>query len=279
MRTVHLKYAKRCLRQIVRDALGSGVPVVWGSHPSIPRPPRPFCRLSITLGPQAVLTDHDETRIVEAIDLAAITVDSAVVGELYRMRLNGIPLDYTALGGDDVEAIRDGWLAAIAAENLTDFFTVAASGLDTIDVTPTAIGTLFGASSFPPANTTTVLTQTGQNVEQVVGRREAIAQVDFFADGDTTLEDGTLDLASDVRAQLSTASARAVMQRYRVPLRAFAATVHLPALEGGGAHMESHTLFEVHMAMSSCTVSEAIPIESVEITNNISGETNTYVVT
>ena len=279
MRVVHLKYAKRALREIVLDAVGPGVPVVWSIHPAIPRPPRPFCRLSITLGPQAVQTDHDEKRTVEAIDLASTTIDNAVVGELYRMRLNGIPLDYVAVGGDDVEAIRDGQLAAIQAEGLTDFFTAVASGLDTIDITPTFIGALFGAESFSAINTTTVLTRTGQNVEQVVGRREVLAQVDFFADGNRTIEDGTLDLASSVRAKLSTEFAGRVMAKYRVPIRALASTVHLPALEGGGAQVESHSMFEVHMAISSCIVTEAVPIESVEITTNISGETNTFVVT
>lgn len=279
MRVIHLKYGKRALRDIFMNALPANVPVSWGRHPAIPRPKRPYCRLSIVSGPSAVLTDHDEVRQLETLDDATLTIDTAVVGNLYRVRLNGIPMDYTAVGGDDEEDIRDGVLAAINAEGLTDFWTVAASGLDSIDVTPTSPGSVFDIRLEPVSTMSKVENKSGELSQIQLGRRFFIARCNFFTDGERTIEDGAMDLASIARTALGSDFALNKMAQYRVPLRALLASQHLPELEAGGAEVESRAMFEVYMAMSSCAVEEITPIESVEVTTIVSGETNTFTVT
>lgn len=280
-RVIHLKYAKRALRLGFVNALGSKVTqVAWGMHPAIPRPARPFCRLTFASGMSAELTDHDEQRQALALDSASLTIDTAVPGNIYRARLNGIPMDYTALGGDNEEDTRDGLLAAIQAESLGEFFTAVASGSDTIDVTPAAPGGLFSADITPFADTTVVTdTSSDTQIALTVGRRVALVRCDFFTDGERPIEDGAMDLAAIARASLSQAFSRELQQRYRVPLRALGATFPLPELEAGGAEVESRAMFEVHMAMSSCAIEVVTPIESTEITTVVSGESNTFTVT
>ncbi len=280
MRVTYLKYAKRALRNTIVEALGASVTrVSWGPHPATPRAKRPFCRLSFTQAPSADLTSHDEERQVLALDEAVFTVDTATVGNTYQIRLNGFPFSYQAVGGDDLEAIRDGLLTAINAESLTSLFTVAAIGLNGITATPAAPGLLF-AASIAPANDTT-LAPTTSSVQSTlwVGRRVALVRCEFLTDGERKLEDGAMDLASTARAAFSRTFSRNLQALYRVPLRALADTQHLPDLEPGGAEVESRAAFEVHMALSSCAVEVSELIESVEITSIVSGEANTYLVT
>lgn len=279
-RVLHLKYAKRALRLGFVQALGSKVTqVAWGMHPAIPRPARPFCRLTFASGMGAELTDHDEQRQAIALDSASLTIDTVTVGNTYRARLNGIPMDYTALGGDDPTDVRDGLLAAILAEGLGEFFTAAASGGDTIDVTPAAPGHLFSAV-ITPFSETSVVTDTSSDTQitLTVGRRVGIVRCDFFTDGERPIEDGAMDLAAIARASLGQPFSRELQQRYRVPLRALGSAFPLPDLEAGGAEVESRAMFEVHVAMSSCALEVITPIESTEITTVASGAANTFTV-
>lgn len=280
-RVVHLKYAKRALRLALVNALGAKVTqVVWGRHPAIPRPARPYCDLGFSSAPSADLTDHDEQRQAVALDSASLTIDTATAGNTYRARLNGVPMDYLAAGGDDEEAVRDGLLAAIQAEGLGEFFTAAASGSDTIDVTPAALGHLFAADITPFADTTVVTdTALDTQITLTVGRRIALVRCNFFTDGEHPIEDGAMDLASIARAALGQPFARELQARYRVPIRALGATENLSDLEPGGAEVESRAMFEVSMAMSSCAIEVTTPIESAEITTVASGEANTFTVT
>lgn len=280
-RVVFLKYAKRALRLGLVQALGSKVTqVAWPRHPAIPRPARPYCSLGFSSAPSADLTSHDEQRQALALDSASLTIDTATAGNIYRARLNGIPMDYTALGGDSVTDVRDGLLAAILAEKLSEFFAAVASGSDTIDVTPAAPGLLFSAAITPFSETSVVIdVSSDTQITLTVGRRLALVRCDFFTDGERKIEDGAMDIASIARAALGQSFSRELQARYRVPIRALGATLNLSDLEPGGAEVESRAMFEVEMAMSSCAIEVVTPIESTEITTVVSGESNTFTVT
>ncbi len=278
MSAVLLKYAKRALRNILVEELGSGVPVVWGPHPSIPRPPRPYCRLGILAGPMHDGAEFDEKRVVEAIDDATATIDAVTVGNKYILRANGVPISYTAVGGDTVTDVRDGLLAAINAESL-DFLTAVSSGIDSIDLTPSSTGSIIGLRLSPTSETTLVENTSGVDVQQVLGRRVMTVTCDFFADNETKLETGALDLASRAMAKLSTSAACLTMADLRTAIKVSSPLRHLSDIEPGGAVMESRALFEVQLALASCAVEPVTPVESVEVTTDIEGVQNTFTIT
>ena len=95
---IRLDHVKRTLRTIVRSAVDDVVTadrVVWAEQ-GIPRAPRPLVALTLLEGPTPDGTIKDETYQGFEVTSVAVTIDSAVASSLYKVRVNGLPFDFTS---------------------------------------------------------------------------------------------------------------------------------------------------------------------------------------
>lgn len=276
---IRLDYVK----QVVGDIIASGVPdlpatgLVW-ARLNIPRPARPYMAMQILSGPFSDM-GKEERRFREVLDLVTVTVDTATVGERYRFRVNGFPVDYTAVGGDGVTEIRDGLLAdAQAATNyLTgEDVTLSANGVDAIDIVPDSVGELV---SVVLANVSLSKVESSSDawVMYQVARDMMIVQVTAY-DAGANDEDilsakmmirramKVMDSPDAIESQLSS----------RVGIQLISDITDLSGLEPGGARLQGQSQFDIQVTASSLSISPVNPIDSVVVTLDISGNTQTF---
>lgn len=272
------------IKQVVGDQIAAGVSdlppsaLVWASKKGTPRVARPFMSMQILSGPFSDM-GKEERRFREVLDSVTVTVDTATVGERYRFRVNGFPVDYTAIGGDGVTEIRDGLLAnAQAATNyLTgEDVTLSTNGSDSIDIVPDSVGEL---TSILLANVSLSKAETSSDawVMYQVAQDRMVVQVTAFDAGANDEEALSakmmarkamkfMDSPESIEEQLST----------KVGIQLVSDITDLTSVEPGGANFQGQSQFDIQVTASSLSISPVNPIDSVVVTIDISGNTQTF---
>lgn len=276
---IRLDYVK----QVVGDLIASGVPelaatgLVWVQM-NIPRPARPFMGMQIIAGPFSDM-GKEERRFREVLDSVTVTVDTATVGERYRFRVNGFPVDYTAVGGDGVTEIRDGLLTAgqAAANYLTgEDVTLSTNGVDAIDIVPDTVGQLV---SVKLANVSLSKVEASSDawVMYQVARDMMTVQVTAYDAG--TIDEDPLSAKMMARRAMKVMDSPDAIESQlsaRVGVQLISDITDLSGLEPGGARLQGQSQFDIQVTASSLSISPVNPIDSVEVTVDISGNTQTF---
>lgn len=269
---IRLDYVK----QVVRDVVASGVTdlpagrIAW-VRMGIPRPARPYISLQIIAGPFTDVT-KEERRFVEMIDSSTVTIDSATVGERYRIRVNGFSVDYTAIGGDGVTEIRDGLLAnaALSSNYVTgESVSFAASGADAILITPSSPGELVGVRT-PNSSITIVDSKSDAWASYQVSRDIMSVQVTAY-DSDT-LDEESLSakmISRRIQKKLDSVDTEELTLGARVGIRQISNITDLSGLEPGGAKLQGQSQFDIEVTASSLSITEVNPIDTVETTVDV----------
>lgn len=286
---VRLDHVKRVLRGVVRDAVGDDVPdaqVGW-TEKGIPRAPRPYVALTLLEGPESDALKDESVRACE-ITSVDVSVLSATVGEFYRVRVNGIPFDHVAVGGDTMTTVRDALIALVnntvaPITKQSDAVAAAADvGPGDFIITPTAPGGIYDVVVEPLGLLTRVINQDLTTLTtHVIGRDRMLFSVDVVTVGgaDTSISQTSRMLARRITKSFDLPSSIEKMSNARVPLRVLGTTRNLSGLEPGGAKFESRAQFDVLGFVSSRIAESTVPIESTEVTVDISGNTETFTVT
>ncbi len=272
------------IKQTVRDIFAAQASelaadrFVWVRQ-GIPRPRRPYVSMQILTGPFSDMT-KEENRFREVIDSVNVAVNTVTVGLRYRIRVNGFPVDYTAIGGDTATTIRDGLLA-----NATDA-TNFATGEDvtfapvpvppSMVITPDSPGELVSVEN-PTPELSLITSKSDAWVVYTIARDMMTIQVTAYAT-DAIDEDLSSAMMISRRLQkgLDKPDTEDILLSARIGMRQISNIVDLSGLEPGGAKLQGQSQFDVEVTASSLSITQVNPIDSVEITLDISGSTETF---
>lgn len=275
---IRLDLAQRTLRNIFVGALAGTVApasVVWANQGQ-PRPSRPCLIMTPLSGPEVVGTLREEQRVRDEVTLSTVVVATVVLSQRYRIRINGVPADYTAGVGDDEDAIRDGLVVAVNASG--ERVTAAASvDLGKLEISPVAVGDILAVAVTPAPDITGTVAIGATTVTDQVARNRMVFSCGFFTTigpiGSTARE-----IARRCTAALDTPDAVLEMRSSRTPCRAITGIIDATAPEPGGALIEDHAVFDA-VVFASSRVTRAIDvIETVEIDLVVDGTTQSFTV-
>lgn len=285
---IRLDLVKRTLRGVWIDALDDSVAadsIVWGEQ-GIPRSPRPLVAIQLIDGPNPIGEARDEHRFRPEIDQVDIAISAVSATTKYRVRLNGVPYDFTTGGAPTIVGVRGALRDLI--NNLTapiskqDEPVTAADGVGDGDLvlTPDEAGAILAVAVSPSLQITSTDTVSATDcVIDVLARESMSFQVDVYTDGGVAFELSSRMLAVRMRKALNTPEALDTLLDNRVSVRRVSVINNLTALSPGGARFESRAQFDVAVAASSRVSSQVVPIETVEftlaITNGPAAETRT----
>lgn len=272
-RPMRIDLIKRALRDVFVDAMsglagGDDVPVVWANR-NIPRKARPFVLLNITSGPSMVGTFVDEHRMREAPDDLTVTVDTALDGQEYYFRLNGLPVRYVATGVDTVDTIRDQFVTLLTTLN-ERVTVVATASPGEFTITPDTAGEVFSFEALP-ATFVTIVEGTKTSVMDTVGSRRLVVSCGFFAEESGKFEDDAHDLAIRCLTALSLPDTADSLHDQQVAIKPISDILNLSGVVAGGAKNESRATFDVDIHASSRITLPIGTIETVEGILDIDG--------
>ena len=261
---IRLDLVKRALRTVLKNA--TGVEVVWATRET-PRVPRPYLVLQVLSGPSYDGAVTEEKRCRVANDDQTLTFAVPPVGDEYLVRVNGIPVRYTATTTDPAE-VRDAVLTALNDLNFPSLENVnpAASGSNQLVLTATQPGALLrvdvsnNVSLAGPSSTTDVLDH--------VSRRRYTVSVTAVAENPDKYEEGAVLLAERAYTGLSLQSSLDFFADQRVSAKVVSGVTDLSGLEPGNAKPESRATFDVDLFAVSLVTEEVATIETVEFTLN-----------
>lgn len=277
---IRLDFVKQTVRDIFA-AKAAELPAgrfVWVRQ-GVPRPGRPYVGMQILTGPFSDVT-KEEQRFREVIDSVTVSIDSVTVGQRYRIRVNGFPVDYTAVAGDTTTDIRDGLLANAAdPDNFVTGEDVSFASIAVppgIRVTPDSPGELALVTNPTPELSATEF-KSDAWVMYTVSRDIMTIQVTAY---DTETSDEDLSSAKMICRRLQkgidTPDTEDILLSARMGMRQISNIVDLSGLEPGGAKLQGQSQFDVEVTASSLSITLVNPIDSVETTLDISGITKTF---
>jgi hypothetical protein len=272
---IRLDHVKRTLREVWVDALAGTVAqnsIVWAEQ-GIPRQARPLVAMQLITGPTPVGSARDEQRFRPEIDSVDVTVSAVTAATRYRLRLNGIPYDFTSSGAPTVTEVRNGLRDLV--NNVVAPITkqsepvTAADGVGPGDLTltPDEAGAILAVEVSPSAEIAAVVNESPTDcVIDVLAREVMSFQVDVFTVGGVAIELSSRMIAAQMRKALDTPEAIEAFGLNRVSARMLTEISDLTGLEPGGAVLESRAQFDVSVSASSRVSSSVAPIETVEFT-------------
>ena len=242
-----------------------------------PRRARPYMHIAPLTLPAMIgtFTDEKETRF--EVTSKTIQIVSAVADRDYKVRLNGLPASHTVPGaGQTVTQIRDALLTQI--DNLNEPVTVAANGIDSIDVTPNFAGAIYSLTSPTEVTRLDISEVVGTNcVTYSTGRRRFTVRVQSFAKTGRAGSGGAHEVINTAYAALDTPDAKLFLKDYRLAIRPLTpAPLNATGLVSGEARLEQRALFDIAVDLASQTVRPANRIETVEFALTLGDDTITF---
>ena len=103
-----------------------GIRVIWGRS-NLPRLPRPFARCMLLSGPTLPQLSH-EHRDMAIESEYVVDFPAPSEGDLWAMRINGVPHRHTSAAGETADDLRDVFIASINADGEPVTASVAGPG-------------------------------------------------------------------------------------------------------------------------------------------------------
>lgn len=278
---VRVDIALARLRDIFVDACSLLIPdekrfVLGMDVGGTPRRQRPYVHIAALTLPAMIgaFTDEKETRY--EVTSKTIQIVSAVAGRDYKARLNGLPASHTESGGQTVTQIRDALLLKLDA--LGEPVTVAASGADSIDVTPDIAGAIYSLTSPSETSRLAITEVVGTNcVTYSSGRRRFTVRVQCFSKTGRVGSGGAHEIINAAYAALDTPDAKLFLKDFRLAVRPLTPEpINATGLVAGEARLEQRALFDVALFLASQTVRPANAIETVEFELTLGSQTITF---
>ncbi len=284
-RTTRPDLALKVLRDLWIASLASVLPVdriVIGSALGKiggPRLALPYVHLQPLSLPRMLGSFTDERFAIAPIDYATFDVLSADIGREYKFRVNGYPVRYTAAGGDTVTTIRDALIATMNALGERTFGLPLSPSSFRLDPTGEP-GSIYSIESpTDPSRMSLVLTRSTSGLTKYrIGPRRFTLRFDAYSENDKALSEGAHEITSIAYEALDTSHAITLFGDNRIVARPISPPLDLTALDPAGAGHEQRSSFDLLVDITSISVETAHQMTSVEITTNVSGQTNTFTV-
>jgi len=276
--TVRADLALRTLANILNDSLSDILPAERiqigqsaSKHP-IPRLPVPYIFLEPLSLPAMDGTFTDEAATIIPLEYGEAEIMAATVGREYKIRVNTLPVKYTAGGGDSVSDIRDALIAGVTA--LGEDVTPSIIDASTLRVTPNTTGALYTFET-PTSETRLVITNTDETfptiVEYKIGRRRFTLRVNAYSDPAETVFGGAHALVARAYNALDAKDSLLTLRDYRFAMRPISDPVNLSGIKANESGKEQRASFDMLIDVSALAVYDASAIETVEVTVNILG--------
>jgi hypothetical protein len=277
---IRLDHVKRTIRSVWIDALSDTVPaaqIIWQEQ-GVPRRPRPLVAMQLVTGPDPVGTARDERRYRPEIDQVDVAISAVSANTRYRIRLNGIALDYTTTGAPTVIEVRDALrdlinnVTAPTTKQSEPVTAVNGAGVGDIVLTPDVPGAILAVAVNPATQMTQTPTESATDCVMDVLAREVMGfQMDVYSVGGVAFELSSRMIAARMRKAIDTPETEDVLTNARVSMRQLSAIADLTGLEAGGGVFESRASFDIEVSASSRVSSSVVPIETVEYTLDTNG--------
>ena len=248
------------LQSTVKDILEDGldIPISWGQS-DLTRLPRPFGRLDIISGPSRFGVRHEWVMLCPESDYL-VTVPAPTVGSQWLVRINGVPLRYTATDTSS-ETLRDAQVAQINAD--IEPATAVAVSSTQYKITETAPGSVIEVEVSPLMRSVADAGSTQTPVKSHRDRSEVTIGFQVSSDSNK-VSVGAAQIMSRVPMVLDLDATLATLLDQRLTLMDIAGPTDLSDLEGGGAKHESRSSMDFVSIVTSLYSEPASIIETVE---------------
>lgn len=158
-------------------ALVPGITVVWSGQYPRERATASYATLNKIAGPRSA-GRGSWSRPTHTLPMTCTaTITAATVGSVATLRASGRKFSYEAQAGDDIEAVRDGLLAAIGSDPMVSA-TFVASGADAIAIAALSVGDLYRVSG---QGLCSVATNTSQACKVQIDQVVSVVRLQIFS--------------------------------------------------------------------------------------------------
>ena len=248
--------------EVLDDALGAGVSVGWSYGEALWNdnfPTGNLVNLSLITGPSFHNQNGVHGTLLIPPTVVTVTVDTATVAVRYILTVNNYRYFHDALGGEDVDDIRDALVALVVADTESPFTAAGTIPAGELTVTPDTPGSIWQMSVSPLMSA--VPTLDTQAVLKTQDTRVFVVDFGCFSKGRSP-RTGAWDIVARCQAALTSPEHAEIFDRYDVGVWGKGPATDLSDIAGG--HWESRVSFDVTLAMKSTFT---VPVEQIEVVN------------
>lgn len=253
---VRMDLLQSTVKTILEDGLG--ITIGWGQS-DLTRLARPFGRLDIISGPSRFGIRHEWVMLCPESD-HLVDVPVPTIGSEHLVRINGVPLRYTATDTSSV-TLRDAFIALVNAD------LEPATAVDTsptqFKITETAPGSVIDVQVSSLLSVAADPGSTQTPVKSHRDRSEVTIGFQIFSDSNK-ISVGAAQMMSRVPLILDLESTLDLLGDQRIALQDIAGPIDLTDLEGGGAKHESRSSMDFLATITSLYSEPTAIIETVE---------------
>jgi hypothetical protein len=251
----------RGLAEYVEALTPAATTVVWsGDYPRESATPR-FVTLNKIAGPRSAGAGG-RSRFAAVLPMTAtLTVTAATEGESATLVVSGRRFSYQAESGDDVEAVRDGLLAAIGSSPLVSA-TFVAAGTDEITITALSLGDVYDLSASGLAE---VAVDTEQACKVQLDEVLTVVDLQAFAIAGDPI-DGADSLVANMVGAHELDAAQRILDAYGLGVH-FGDPVNLDSL--AGPRWESRVSVPVTVSQISLSAAATDQVREVRVTTTV----------